>query len=72
MGIFRTKWLKKGQIAICTTPGLCLTSINDEIPQEEKAKAFPPEQGAQKIHDTIFLPDLDPNVFYHRARRSTF
>jgi hypothetical protein len=49
-----------------------LTAINDEVPQEMKEKAFTAENGALKIHETIFFPDLDPNVFYHRARKSTF
>jgi hypothetical protein len=36
------------------------------------AKAHSSESGAERIHQTLFFPDLDADTFYHRARKSDF
>lgn len=48
--IFRKKWLKGKQIAICVTPGLCLTSMTEDIDEVLRSKAHSAESGASKIH----------------------
>jgi hypothetical protein len=64
--------LKGKQIAVCVTPGLCLTPMTKNLDEKIKQIAHSSESGAEKIVQTIFYPDLDPNVFYHRGRKSDF
>lgn len=42
------------------------------LQEKLKLKAHTAESGAQKIYETIFLPELNYDVFYHRARKSDF
>jgi hypothetical protein len=46
--------------------------MTNDMKPELIAKAFTAESGALKIYENIFFPDLDPNVFYHRARGTSF
>ncbi len=69
--LFR-KQLKETQICINLSPGLCTTQMAVGLEEKFKMKAHTAESGAQKIYETIFLPDLSYDVFYHRARKTDF
>ncbi len=66
------KQLKETQICINLSPGLCATQMAVGLEEKFKMKAHTAESGAQKIYETIFLPDLSDKDFYHRARKTDF
>jgi hypothetical protein len=62
--------LSGNQKAICVAPGFCRTPMTKDFPSSPWE--YSSESGAIRIYETIFLENLDSEIFYHRARKSDY
>ena len=67
--------MKTGQIAICMSPGYCVTPMTEKFPEglfPQMKKRYSSYSGAMRIFESAVDEKATSDIFYHRGRESNY